>query len=94
MYSIATDPYSPKRATRSPFGANLNAGIQNTTVTPQPGMLESIAKPVKDSVKGTEAWHGSGGLGSTGPMGIVGVAAGSIAKLDDITVVGNNLLAG
>ena len=37
---------------------------------------------------------GSGGLGSTGPLENLGTVAGSIAKLDDITVVGNNLLAG
>jgi hypothetical protein len=51
-------------------------------------------KYVKETVKGTEAWHGSGGAGSTGPAGGIGRAAGVIAKIDDVTAIGNNLLAG
>jgi hypothetical protein len=42
----------PQTGNAQLVGANLQTGIGNTTATPQPGMLESIAKPVKDAVKG------------------------------------------
>ncbi len=45
----------PQTGNAQLVGANLNTGIQNTTVTPQPGLLESISKCVKDAIKGTEA---------------------------------------
>ncbi|MDZ7919417.1 hypothetical protein, partial [Rhodoferax sp.] len=94
VYVFSSGAVQSQTGSAQPIGSNLNTGIHNTTANPQLGLLESIDKSVKDAVKGTEAWHGSGGLGSTGSLGAAGVVAGAIAKLDDITAVGNNLLAG
>ncbi len=84
----------PTTGTGQAIGANLSSGLQNTTTNAHLGLLESIDKSVKEAVKGTEAWHGSGGLGSTSTAGSLGIVAGAIAKIDDVTAIGNNLFAG
>ena len=72
-------------------GGGLNIGLRNSTTTSLPGLLESIDSSVKNAVKGIEAGH-SAGMGMA--AGTIGRAAGTIAKIDDVTAVGNNLLAG
>jgi hypothetical protein len=94
IYTLNNGAVQAQNGDGQTVGGNVATGIQNTTANAQLGVLEAIDKSVKEAVKGTEAWHVSGGLGATGPAGAVGHVAGVIAKIDDVTSVGNNLLAG
>jgi hypothetical protein len=94
IYRYSAGAVQPTSGSNQTVGTAISTGFQNTTANPNLGGLEAMGKEFKEAVKATEAWHGSGGLGSTGPAGGIGKAAGVIAKIDDVTAVGNNLLAG